>query len=257
MVCGKETSIKVSIDKKANSRNTTYPQNLIVDIAKHTDVHLEVDYNRLDVLNGIAAAIAMLSDQEQKMVILRYRYHCTLEEVGNQFDLTNERARQIIIRALRKLVVKPRRMLITEGLEGHIESEAKRIADVKTRIALHNEYMRGYEKGYAVGVGKMDENETSTEESDETLLVTDMCMSIRTTNCLVRAKLETLEDLLKVDSIDTIHKVRNLGKKSAGEVAKRLNDLGFTETVWDTFLEFWHEPKPIFDIDGDLDFDDL
>ena len=226
-------------------KKTIYPQNLIDDIVKHTDVHLDVDYNKPDVMNGIAAAIATLSDQEQKMLLLRYRYHSTLEEVGAQFDLTNERARQIIVRALRKLIVKPRRLLMTEGLEGYIEAEAKRIAKYKIKVALHQEYMRGYERGFAVASGNAENTEEIQEEKDETILVMDLNFSVRTTNCLVRAKLNTLEDVLKVASTDDIMKIRNLGKKSAGEVARRLNELGFPGTVWDEFIGFRHEFTPV------------
>lgn len=235
-----------------NIKNTTYPENLMADIDKHTGVHLEVDYSSADVLKGIAAAIAMLSDQEQKMVMMRYRYHFTLDEIGAQFDLTGERVRQIIVRSMRKLVVKPKRYLMTEGLEGYINAEAKRIANIKIKIAAQQEYMRGYENGFALASGNAEANAEKTSDTDETILVVDMNLTVRSTNCLVRAKLETLEDLLKVDSVDTIYKVRNLGKKSAGEVAWKLNSLGFKGTVWDEFREFYQAHDVIIDSDVEL-----
>lgn len=233
-------------------KNTTYPQNLIDAIAKYIGVELSVDYSREDVLNGISAAISMLTDQEQKMVIMRYRYHYNLEEVGSQFGVTNERARQIIVRALRKLTVKPRRLLMTEGLEGYIEAEAKRSSESKIKIALRQEYMRGYEDGYAVALGNKVENNTAPE--DQAILVTDLNLPIRATNCLVRANLGTLDKVLAVASAEDIRKIRNLGVKSSATIAKRLNDLGFVGTVWDEYLEFWHEPelRPVVDVDVDL-----
>ena len=239
-----------------NIKNTTYPQNLISDIEKQTSVYLDVDYSRVDVMNGISTAIAMLSDQEQKMIIMRYRYHYTLEELGNHFDLTSERARQIIARALRKLTVKPKRMLITEGLEGYIKFEAKRIANCKIKIALHQEYMRGYEKGIASLSRRNEDNEDVTEDKSDSVLVQDLNLSVRTTNCLVRANLDTLEKLLEVDSPEQIMKIRNLGKKSAGEVAKRLNELDLIDTAWNEFLKFFHESQMITETSDSFVFTD-
>jgi DNA-directed RNA polymerase subunit alpha len=51
-------------------------------------------------------------------------------------------------------------------------------------------------------------------------------MSVRAFNCLKRAGINTVEDLINRTEEDMI-KVRNLGKKSLEEVIQKLQSLGF------------------------------
>ena len=54
-----------------------------------------------------------------------------------------------------------------------------------------------------------------------------MCdLSVRSFNCLKRAGINTVEDLIN-KSEDDMMKVRNLGRKSLEEVIQKLNNLGF------------------------------
>ena len=51
-------------------------------------------------------------------------------------------------------------------------------------------------------------------------------LSVRSFNCLKRAGINTVEDLIS-RSEDDMMKVRNLGKKSLEEVVAKLESLGF------------------------------
>ena len=51
-------------------------------------------------------------------------------------------------------------------------------------------------------------------------------MSVRSFNCLKRAGINTVEDLINKSEEDMM-KVRNLGRKSLEEVVQKLNSLGF------------------------------
>ena len=69
----------------------------------------------------LSEIIATLTDREQKIIRLRFgigggRPH-TLEEVGNEFDVTRERIRQIEAKALRKLRSPRRRVEIEDYLK--------------------------------------------------------------------------------------------------------------------------------------------
>lgn len=55
--------------------------------------------------------------------------------------------------------------------------------------------------------------------------VEEMDLSVRSYNCLKRAGINTVEDLIK-KSEDDMLKVKNLGRKSLDEVIKKLEDLG-------------------------------
>ena len=68
--------------------------------------------------------------------------------------------------------------------------------------------------------------------SDETSKVLDLTideldLSVRSFNCLKRAGINTVEDLIN-KSEDDMMKVRNLGRKSLEEVIAKLNSFGFT-----------------------------
>lgn len=68
--------------------------------------------------------------------------------------------------------------------------------------------------------GKEKALETTIEELD---------LSVRSFNCLKRAGINTVEDLIN-KSEDEMMKVRNLGRKSLEEVMAKLDSLGFTLT---------------------------
>ena len=59
------------------------------------------------------------------------------------------------------------------------------------------------------------------------LPIEEMDLSVRSYNCLKRAGINTIQDLLKKSRND-MFKVRNLGAKSVEEVIQKLDSYGFT-----------------------------
>ena len=57
------------------------------------------------------------------------------------------------------------------------------------------------------------------------MLIEDMDLSVRSSNCLRRANILTVEDLVK-KSKDDMLKVKNLGSKSLDEIIKKLQSYG-------------------------------
>ena len=62
--------------------------------------------------------------------------------------------------------------------------------------------------------------------------IEEMDLSVRSYNCLKRADKNRVEDL-KPLSEDDILKIRNLGRKSAEEIAHKLRKLGFYFPGWE------------------------
>ncbi|MBE6847823.1 MAG: DNA-directed RNA polymerase subunit alpha, partial [Ruminococcus sp.] len=58
------------------------------------------------------------------------------------------------------------------------------------------------------------------------MTIEELDLSVRSFNCLKRAGINTVEDLIS-KSEDEMMKVRNLGKKSFDEVKEKLRSLGF------------------------------
>ena len=57
--------------------------------------------------------------------------------------------------------------------------------------------------------------------------IEDLDLSVRSYNCLKRAGIHTVEDLISKTE-DDMMKVRNLGRKSLEEVIAKLDSFGFT-----------------------------
>ena len=57
------------------------------------------------------------------------------------------------------------------------------------------------------------------------MTIEEMDLSVRSYNCLKRAAINTVEDLIEKTEEDMM-KVRNLGRKSLEEVIHKLNELG-------------------------------
>ena len=59
------------------------------------------------------------------------------------------------------------------------------------------------------------------------MTIDELDLSVRSFNCLKRANINTVEDLLFLTS-DDLMKIRNMGKKSRDEIVKKLESLGFS-----------------------------
>lgn len=71
----------------------------------------------------------------------------------------------------------------------------------------------------------MVEKEESKKEKVLEMSIEDLELSVRSFNCLKRASIATVEDLISKSESDMM-KVRNLGKKSLDEVTEKLHSLG-------------------------------
>ena len=73
----------------------------------------------------------------------------------------------------------------------------------------------------------MVEKGDSSKEKVLEMTIDELDLSVRSFNCLMRASIHTVEDLIS-KSEEEMMKVRNLGRKSLEEVIAKLNSLGFS-----------------------------
>lgn len=71
----------------------------------------------------------------------------------------------------------------------------------------------------------MVESVATVKEKVLEMTIEELDMSVRSFNCLKRAGIDTVEDLINRTE-DEMIRVRNLGKKSLEEVIAKLNSLG-------------------------------
>ncbi len=79
----------------------------------------------------------------------------------------------------------------------------------------------------ATGESFMAEKGTSDKEKVLDMTIEELDLSVRSFNCLKRAGINTVEDLINKSEEDMM-KVRNLGRKSLEEVIAKLDSFGFT-----------------------------
>ncbi len=102
----------------------------------------------------------------------------------------------------------------------------------KEVISLSAKIMSDYVDVFVSLVEKMKSQEILVSQDDEKqtkkleMSIEDLDLSVRSYNCLKRAGIHTVQDLVK-KSEDDMLKVRNLGKKSLDEVMNKLQELGF------------------------------
>ena len=77
----------------------------------------------------------------------------------------------------------------------------------------------------AKNIDVMVEREETIKEKVLEMTIEELDMSVRSFNCLKRAGIDTVEDLINRTE-DDMMKVRNLGKKSLEEVIAKLHSLG-------------------------------
>ena len=80
-----------------------------------------------------------------------------------------------------------------------------------------------------LGTEIMVEKDDKGKEKALEMTIEELDLSVRSFNCLKRAGINTVEDLIN-KSEDEMMKVRNLGRKSLEEVMAKLDSLGFTFT---------------------------
>ena len=73
----------------------------------------------------------------------------------------------------------------------------------------------------------MVEREENEKEKVLEMSIEELELSVRSSNCLRRADIHTVEQLISKSEED-MAKVRNLGKKSLNEIKKRLGEIGLS-----------------------------
>lgn len=215
--------------------NVGYPFNLIDAI--YCDEIVWVDDE--DHVAGLEHALLTLSDREQKVLEERFQESKTLEEVGRDLNVTRERIRQIEAKALRKLRHPSRRNFIMHGYFGGAElKELKAKAEeldareksLQERERKLNEVLEKYKPKFdALHITIESPLEEVQEAFRNNMPIEEMDLSVRSFNCLRRANIRTVLDLINYCENDgrelKLLRVKNLGRKSMQEVLERLYDM--------------------------------
>lgn len=158
--------------------------------------------------------ILQLKDQEQTAIKLYYFDEMTLEEAGKELNVTRDRVRQIIAKALRKLRNPTRSNILRDGLE-----KRENMIAAKARIEKETteKYLREYKEKLESEQKEKQQNPTIWLEEK----IEELDLSIRSYNCLRRAGIYTIKEIF-VKTNEELRCIRNLGRKSVDEIKEKV-----------------------------------
>lgn len=228
-----------------------YPYNLLTEVLGLDDDRIEdedstsgPDIWRVDI-PAFREWITRLNDREQRVLELRYQFGLTLDESAAVLGITRERIRQIQMKALRKLRYHSVRNEFTTVPVGKYKELEEKIRHLEVENAELKQQLD--KAGF--------HEETLREEALNTLEVPiwELDLSVRSSNCLMRAGIKTVSDILRFDAnqnqrswvnrdfpFNSWMEIRNLGIRSLQEIAKavyrycgyRIRTYNMTDGTW-------------------------
>lgn len=174
----------------------------------------------------------LLSERERKCVELYFDKDLTYEKVAKQLNVTRERIRQIIARALRKIRNPSWFKYIKYGLKGakvlvEIRKEELRKSHLKELIRQNEKMEKSLDR-----FPRLEELVDVRNERVLSTPIEELELSVRSYNCLKRWKnysdgkdIKDLYDLTFVTE-EELMKCRNLGRRSVEEIKNKMAEYG-------------------------------
>ena len=205
-----------------------YPQNLILAVVQNSNLIPPEKYTD-DISAGVRYVVSMLGYREQDIIRMRFEERKPRSEIGEFFGIGQERVRQIENKTLRSLRAPTRWNYIKLGVDGYMRLTKERARGEGYKTG----YDQGYKDGYADGQNGFEQPSISEELLNHP--IDSLGLSVRAYNCLLRADCKRVGDVVRL-SKDQIQRIRNLGAKTANEIACVIRDLGIPNTSWSTYI---------------------
>ena len=205
-----------------NNKNYPWPYNLMKEVFYERQ---DTQWLDVDQLDGLRYALSTLTEREENCIRLYYESGKNLEEVGNIYNVTRERIRQVIKHGERKLRHPSRANYIRNGYLVASKELYQRAFD---RWLPEIERARfDAEQKIAEYKALANDEEVKPIFDKRNMDIADLELSVRPYNCLRRASLNTVGDILEKKP-EYMMRVRNLGRKSLEEVYAKLREQGYT-----------------------------
>ena len=201
------------------------------------------DHNILDIPPDIDETIPYvlnntLDERERDIIYYKYRDMLTLGEIADIYGLKGpERIRQILAKALRKCRHPSRFNIIRYGLDYYkqleefrknryntirdvkytelekLKKDAQRENDLDALLKLKDSIDVYINDNYSEEIAIIDKNQS----------IDVLELSVRSYNCLIRARVNTIEDLKKL-RVNDLFKIRNCGPKCIKEILEKCRE---------------------------------
>ena len=218
-----------------------YPYNLLDDIFQEPFDHIITE----DEESGLNFALQTLTEREKDVIKELYFEGKTLGDIGIRHNVTRERIRQIASKALRALRHPSRKNLIRYGktkmdkmvelnkLEIELQNREKELLIKEVTLNKMAEAIEDKKEFIEKNVPEVNFSAANYDAPIPSLrgdwltpsaAFMDLDLSVRSYNCLVRANIITISDLIHSISTKKIYKVRNLGRRSLEEIINKLQE---------------------------------
>lgn len=182
------------------------------------------------------AALYSLSPRAYRVIIERFLLGRSLEQVGREFSVTRERVRQLEMMGVRKLVFRCEKLgigLNADSLKDYLESVKDELQGVYQTQSYSFDKNVSYEQTNHMGYiessipEKVVLSDLESLTSPSILLddIETLELSVRTTNCLRSANINTVLELAVKNENDII-RIKNLGKKGENDIKDSLSIYG-------------------------------
>lgn len=230
-----------------------YPDNLI-DLFFADDDDVDIVYVEEHFDKNFIELLETLSLRESECIRLYFKEGYTLESVAKQMGVTRERVRQIISKGLRRLKHPSRIKYLRYG---------KELYELQNNVFKMKEALENKIKIIAKRIA-MPSLYSVQAQTVELLPIDVLDLTVRSYNCLRRAGINTIGDLLLL-SEDKLRTIRNLGNKSVKEILTKLEpyrdsvdfSMPYKEVSFnlDALSQFFHDEvkhrlKEVYNIDN-------
>lgn len=201
----------------AKKRNHNYPLD-VIDILFGDDDSIDINYIENNFDENLEFVLGTLREREAKLFRKIWKDGYILEAVAQQEGVTKERVRQIVAKAERRLRHPTRLRVLRYG------KEVMELQDDITKLTMEL-YQKKQELIHQINNPHLIT--LSKEDKLESIKLEELELSVRSYNCLRRAGINKLVDLLTKTEED-IMRLRNMGRKSLKEITEKLSDMNLS-----------------------------
>lgn len=236
-----KAKIRFSLDKQIKKimKEPEYPLNLLQDIFSEYDLFElghKIDFSYyVEPGEQFYVALEVLNQREEEVVVKYYRDKRTLEDIGNDYGITKERIRQILLKSLRRIkfeILKieskkekaRKEQLLKEVIEQDfidLQEQRKKYVEALDKWGLLDPEA---EEMFITEAYKEKELLKRKQEKLNDKSIDEYDLSLRSYNVLKRHCLDTRNkviDYIKSNGKDWFKKIRNCGLKSKREIEER------------------------------------
>lgn len=227
------------------STGNEYPENICRDLKITIDNYPDLYDDIVESFDKRFNELNIYTNREMMIFNLRYKNYYTLGQIANEIGISTERVRQILAKAVRKLM-KPNvfnrlvehetklEMLNAEETS-RIRAELKKEMSLEVAMDIVAEKF-GFESKESLEECLNNGGRFGNDKLDMT--IDELDLTVRSYNCLKRRRVNTVGELVDY-TLEDLMGFRNMGRKSIREVVEKVHNLGlsFKDEIYKTKKE--------------------